>query len=339
GSTKKQASYKGRDIMDYQRSGTATKDLNRIFGFLNPNLQGKSKQLRALKERPISTSIKTLTTGMSLSYLAKWATDNFSSDIQRERIADAPEWLKQTYWLIPGADDEKVIRIPKPYEVSVLASTPTEYMLNRADEANSDFEASLGEWLKQAIFIDPSLNIATPAWEAYTGHDTFTGQDIIPTSDQGLPATEQGDVHTSSIAKGATNLLSKAGLDVSPWTIDHLVGGYAPISGENASDVIDRLLEVSGQRENVKPKGSTGVENLNPFVMDVSQRYSPLIGDAHESTDKLQSMKRQTQESGEAFPYHNAYAANRGISSRDSELAKIIRQIDNDPNLSREEKS
>src|SRR5699024_2438972 len=59
----------------------------------------------------------------------------------------------------------------------------------------------------------------------------------------------------------------------------------------------------------------------------------------HESTDKLQSMKRQTQESGEAFPYHNAYAANRGISSRDSELAKIIRQIDNDPNLSREEKS
>src|SRR5699024_3324442 len=182
GSTKKQASYKGRDIMDYQRSGTATRDLDRIFGFLNPNLQGKSKQLRALKERPISTSIKTLTTGMSLSYLAKWATDNFSSDIQRERIADAPEWLKQTYWLIPGADDEKVIRIPKPYEVSVLASTPTAYMLNRADEANSDFEASLGEWLKQAIFIDPSLNIATPAWEAYTGHDTFTGQDIIPTS-------------------------------------------------------------------------------------------------------------------------------------------------------------
>lgn len=334
------AAFKGRDIMDFSRSGENVRSLNRYAAFINANIQGKSKQFRSLTTpgKRLSTGMKTMAVGAIPSIAAKMLYDN-ATENQQAVINEAPEWLRQTYWLFPHPDNDKVIRIPKPYEVALLSSTPLEFLMNNEDKIGTDGSDMLKEWFNQGLWVDPSLNPLTPIMEAKTGVDTFGGRDIVPQREQGLPANEQKDVYTASTAKGMAKLVNLIpGLDPSPRVIEHLMEGFSPVTGENVNDLIDRIGELTGLEKNVKPKGSSGVEHLNPFTLDISQRSSNLIGNAHESTSELQALKKKMQNEGKEFPYHNAYGANRKISNQDSDFAKTIRMIDNDPNLSRDQK-
>lgn len=341
------AAYEGRDIMDFARAGERVRNINKYVAFVNANIQGKSKQFRALTQpgKRLSTGLKTMAVGAGMSIVAKQAVDAWATDEQKRVINEAPEWLRQTYWLIPHWDNNKILRIPKPYEVAMIASTPVEFILNNEDKVGTDLSDMLKEWFNQVLWIDPSLNPATPIYETISNRDTFTGQAIVPNREKDLPASEQYDVHTASTAKGAANLLNLIpGLEVSPRQVEHLTEGYFPISGENVNDVIDLILEKTGVRDVEKPAGVTSIEHINPLnplsilEMDISQRTSPLVSNAYDTVGELQGLKRQTQEAGQPFPYHDAYSAVRRIADQDSEITATLRMIDNDPNLTREEK-
>lgn len=334
------AAYQGRDIMDFARSGESIRTINRLAAFVNANIQGKSKQFRALfskenKGNRINAFLRTASVGAIPSAVAYMAYESYASDKQKQLINEAPEWLRQTNWLIPDpSDSERIITLPKPYEVATIISTPLEFLLYNQDKVGSSFADGLREWFNQAVVVDPSLTALTPVFELGFNKDAFTGQEIVPRSEQELPAREQYDVNTGSVARFLGELSG-----ISPRQIDHAVRGFFPMTGEHLSDLVDRGLEATGIRENQKPTGTDSLSNLNFLTMRDENRHSPLIGNIYDTQREVQAMKKQTQDSGEYFPYHNAYAAMNQYVQNDKELAQLLRSIDNDPNLTGDEKA
>ena len=58
GLTPEESAYQARDLMDFNRMGNSVQAANRVFTFLNANLQGKDKLMRSMKEHPIRTSAR-----------------------------------------------------------------------------------------------------------------------------------------------------------------------------------------------------------------------------------------------------------------------------------------
>lgn len=331
------AAYDARNLTDFARSGTWTRKVNRYAAFLNATIQGRAAQYQAFKNKPVTTSIKTAVAGALPSYLAYHAYENMASDKQKAIINESPEWQRQTYWLLPHENGEDVIRVPKPYEVAVLASTPLETYLYRDDKVGTDIKDMMKEWANQAILLSFDLNPLMPVAEQILGRDAFTGQDIVPTREQGLPAGEQRDVYSNPIATGISDL---AGGKISPRRIEHLLDGYFPMVGATTGDMAAGAMESLGMRENAAPQGSRDVPLLDDFrIRGDNYLANELVGDIHDSTTKVQNMKSNMQNDGELFPYGNAYQAMRKAMTNDSEFAQMIRSIDNDPNLTSEEKA
>lgn len=336
-----EAAYQARDIMDFTRSGESIRNINRYAAFINATIQGRSKQLRALKERPLETGLKTAIVGAIPSIIAYQALHSYASETQRRIINESPEWQRQTYWLFPSPfDDETVWRIPKPYEVAVLSSTPIEYFLHQADKVGTDGRDALIEWFNQAIFVDPSLNPLTPIYEQITGVDTFTKQPIVPMAEQGLPASEQYDVRTNPLARGVSNLAGNLGLEVSPRRAEHLIEGYMPMASETFGDIVGAAAEKAGVVQNPTPAGTRRIPLIDDLrIKGDNYLANTLVGQAYDTQREVQSMRGQSMDSGRLFPYNNAYRALNQIVDRDREFAAKIRSIDNDPNLSAEEKA
>lgn len=331
-----QAAFDARDIMDFSRSGESVRTINRYAAFINATIQGRSKQFREMK-RP-EVWLKTAIAGALPSIGAYMAYNTYASEEQRRIINESPEWQRQTYWLIPDWNNENnVWRIPKPYEVAMLSSTPIEFMLYNDDKVGTEPKDALVEWFNQAIFVDPSLNPLTPAYELATGVDTFTGQPIVPTAEQGLPAGEQYDVRTNPIARGISSL---TGGNVSPRNIEHALEGYLPMLSATAGDLVGGAMDKAGLSQNPAPTGTRRVPFLDDFrIRGENYQANTLIGEAHTAQEEVQNLRGQTMDDGQLFPYNNAYRAMNQVTQRDSELASQIRRIDNDPNLSADEKA
>ncbi|MGV2527052.1 UNVERIFIED_CONTAM: 4'-phosphopantetheinyl transferase, partial [Bacillus thuringiensis] len=122
GLTPEESAYQARDLMDFNRMGNSMQSANRIFTFLNANVQGKDKLIRAMKEHPVRTSARIAGSTLPPSALAIASYAN-ANDKQKEMMDNMPQQEKDTYWsyAIPGTD--KVGRIPKPFDISLLANT------------------------------------------------------------------------------------------------------------------------------------------------------------------------------------------------------------------------
>ncbi|MEI4618699.1 4'-phosphopantetheinyl transferase, partial [Bacillus cereus] len=119
GLTPEESAYQARDLMDFNRMGNSVQSANRVFTFLNANLQGKDKLIRSMKEHPIRTSARIAGSTLPPSALALASYAN-ANEKQKEMMDNMTQQEKDTYWsyAIPGTD--KVGRIPKPFDISLL---------------------------------------------------------------------------------------------------------------------------------------------------------------------------------------------------------------------------
>src|SRR3546814_15382626 len=101
--------------MDFTAGGkyASVRLLTQVVPFLNARLQGMYKLGRAVKEDPRRFSAVTGVVAMAsvLFYLA--GRDD-------EEYKGLPDWVRNTYWVVrmPGLD--KLVYIPKPFEVGAL---------------------------------------------------------------------------------------------------------------------------------------------------------------------------------------------------------------------------
>ena len=140
GATPQEAAYRARDLMDFARSGNSVKEVNKVVAFLNANIQGKSKLIRAIKENPAKVSTKLFATMALPSIGAYAATYYLAGDKQKATIKDAPDWLRDSFWLVPVPFTDTVARIPKPFEGAAVANTLERFLSYVQDNDKDAFD-------------------------------------------------------------------------------------------------------------------------------------------------------------------------------------------------------
>lgn len=347
GLSPEESAFNARDTMDFMKSGSSVQKINKYVAFINANIRGKDKMVRSLAEKPLPTLAKASAVGMIPSGLAFLAYKNLATDDQKQMIDEAPPWLRDTFWLFPHPNRTDIIRIPKPFDVAALFSSPLEYGIRYLEGQDTDIESEVKDWFIANMYINPSLNPVTPFIEAGFNQDSFTKGAIVPAREEDLPKGEQKDVYTSSVAEGIAGAFGKVPIlddtkAASPRVVDHILKGVFPGAGEAALDMTDALLENMGVRENQKPTGM-GKGIADPLAKAATQFKIKEEGNsaftvANKMYDMQAQLKVRKKKEGDAFLFPNVYKEiNRSVKEK-HEYDSMIREIDNDKDLSPKQK-
>jgi hypothetical protein len=338
-----ESAFQARDTMDFARAGSAVQPANRIVAFLNSNIQGKSKLIRAIKEHPVKVTAK-IATGIALpSVGAFFWNEQMANEEQAKTIKDSPAWLRDSFWLvaIPGTD--QVARIPKPFDLAVFGNVTErflEYAVEKDPTALDNFAQELFD--SQAFPVMPTGLL--PIIEGMANYSFFRQTSIIPGREKDIPMAEQYDVNTSETAKvlaaGARAITGEQGPFKnfgSPRVMDSTIRNATGGLGGYALDAIDWLVrDVTGiVPKNAQPaKNTSQLPVAKAFLVNENQ-----TGKAMDFvyTERTRLTTARNSSIGE-FKEEGKYQYIETVADAIGKISKQIREIQNDPTLTAEQK-
>lgn len=237
--------------------------------FLNAGLQGIYVTARNLAS-PESRA-NTIVKGLLTTTIPAMGLYVLNQDY--EVIADAPDSDKDLNFLIPvdaegnpypePEDAVSYIKIPKSYDVGVLAGSTLERILDNRDVRNIVNSATgeeslsiensdtLGETLAHMyrlvtdiMLLDPTPQIAVPAM-ALMQNETWTGAPIVGPDLEGLPSSKQFDETTPYWARSVGEVTG-----LSPKQIEFAAEAYTGTWGAFLSDMVDRAVRSYDEGDN-----------------------------------------------------------------------------------------
>ncbi len=251
GASPQEAAFRSRDIMDFGRSGSAIRQTNKVIAFLNANIQGKSKLIRAAKADPIGVSTRAFVAVTLPTVGAFLMTKYLANDTQKQTIAESPNWLKDSFWLIPIPGTDVVARIPKPFDLAPIFSNLPERALEFA--YNKDKEAFDGFARRSlaSYAIPVQITGLLPFVEGMANYSFFREGPIIPEREQGLLKKDQYDpVRTTETGKLLAGLADKITGGQGPFKnfgspriMDNTIQGLTAGLGSYATSAIDSILQ------------------------------------------------------------------------------------------------
>lgn len=371
----KKAGYSGKEAaflsrqstVDFARAGATVKGLNSVMAFLNARVQGMSRIVETAKADPVDFFDKAFR-GVALpSFLfALVNNDYIRSNPNPEdphydiamTLKQAPDWMKQAYWLIPVPSIDSVIRIPKPYELAMGFAAPAESFVDYLYKVGSADEMSFLEQMEENGFFSgvydtmlPNVvpTVMLPPIEVLSNYSFFTGTNIIPTYLEKTVPALQSKPGNSTTAKFISNTLFKIDPTISsnpvtrftsPIGIDHMVRGWSGTLGQSLVSTLDTIIETSGLYD-VPVEPAKSIEDL-PFFKTFMVKYPSVnandITKFNEERTKLQnrynaimlgmkSADPHAQEIAQILASSTAYGNFMSLSKAMSQLSKAAQMI------------
>lgn len=324
----REAALESRDItLDFSRRGTHTKKANQVIAFFNATIQGADKMARAFKEDPRGMTVKTMLY-ITLPSVMLWYMNK-----DDERYQELPQWEKDTFWIIPGK--ENMYRIPKPFEAGVLFGTSFERMLQYMDDAKNNRKSVGFKGFGDRVFdsLAPSFmpTAMIPIVEATTNYSLFRQRNIIPQSQENLPARLQYGANTSEVAKFVGDKIN-----VSPYVVDNTIRGYG---GGLAGLGLNAVDAVSGAKENNASKKWYEAPGLRGFTAAPYQSSNSVqrIYDDYKEQEKLHNEFKLTGQRPEGYDAKE-FAKLKNASNSLKNLNKASKAIINNERMSGEQK-
>lgn len=355
GASPQEAAYRARDLMDFARAGSSVRPANKIVAFLNANIQGKSKLIRAIKERPTATMLK-MTTSMTLPTVGFYAfNEKMANEKQRQTIDEAPDWLKNTFWLMAIPNTNLVARIPKPFDMSIFANG-TERFLDYVKKNDKEaFDGFITQSIKDQS-IPTMITGLVPLIEVMANYSFFRQSPIVPMRESYIKKEDQYDNTTSEIAK----LLSKGVRGISedsafgsPRAMDYLLKTSTAGLGTTALDASDWLASSLGiaDRPVKAEKGITNAPGLKGFLVSDTMSGKS-VGEVYDLADKLQkekgSLKLNLQakygdnynadDLKRAFKQQEQLTYLNQVTDEMSDISKELRKVNNSTSMTPQEK-
>lgn len=346
GTSKEEAAYRARDIMDFGRAGVSVREANKVVAFLNANIQGKSKLWRAFQANPGKVFGKAVAAVTFPTIGAIVAQETMSNQRQKEILDDAPQWLKDTFYLVPVPGTDQIARIPKPFDLAY----PFSNTLERAfDFAKKNDKEAFDGFIKQsfsAMAVPTMLTGIAPIVEGMANYSFFRQGPIIPKREENVDFPDQHDVNTSETAKllgkGFNKLNNGDGPFKnfgSPRVVDNTIQGFAGGLGTYSTSIIDMFIDgVSSSDEPVKP-----AKNIDQ--KPVTKAFLVNQSGSGESLDKLYSLKEKlTKARGSAkqnekpFADEAKYKYVNAVTKDIGEINKTVRAVENSRELSAQQK-
>lgn len=326
--TAREAALESRDItLDFSRRGSHTKKANQVIAFFNATIQGADKMARAFKEDPRGMTVKTMLY-ITLPSVLLWYMNK-----DDERYQELPEWEKDTFWIIPGK--ENMYRVPKPFEAGVLFGTSFERMLQYFDDAKNNRKGvgfkGFGDRVIDSLAPSFMPTAMIPVVEAMTNYSLFRQRNIIPQSQENLPAHLQYGANTSEVAKFVGDKIN-----VSPYIVDNTIRGYG---GGLAGLGLSGIDAATGAKENNASKKWYEAPGLRGFTAAPYQSSNSVqrVYDDYKEQEKLHNEFKLTGQRPEGYDAKE-FAKLKNASDSLKGLNKASKAIINNERMSGEQK-
>ena len=326
--TAREAALESRDItLDFSRRGSHTKKANQVIAFFNATIQGADKMARAFKEDPRGMTVKTMLY-ITLPSVLLWYMNK-----DDERYQELPQWEKDTFWIIPGK--ENMYRVPKPFEAGVLFGTSFERMLQYFDDAKNNRKGvgfkGFGDRVIDSLAPSFMPTAMIPVVEAMTNYSLFRQRNIIPQSQENLPARLQYGSNTSEVAKFVGDKIN-----VSPYIVDNTIRGYG---GGLAGLGLSAIDAASGAKENNASKKWYEAPGLRGFTAAPYQSSNSVqrVYDDYKEQEKLHNAFKLTGQRPDGYDAKE-FAKLKNASDSLKGLNKASKAIINNERMSGEQK-
>ncbi|MEH7254346.1 LPD38 domain-containing protein [Neobacillus niacini] len=346
GVSPQEAAYRARDIMDFARAGVSIREANKVVAFLNANIQGKSKLFRAFKEHPVKFLGKATAAVTIPTIGAIVAQNTYSNEKQRQIIDDAPQWLKDTFWLVPIPGTDQIARFPKPFDLAF----PFANTLERAfDYVYKNDKDAFDNFIKQgfsAASVPVMLTGLAPLVEGMANYSFFRQGPIIPQRENNLNYPDQYDVNTSEVAKFTGKQINKVTGETgafknfgSPRIIDNTIQGFTGGLGTYATSAIDLFLDSTGiPKGPERPKKNIDQQPLTRAFLVNQSSGGESMEKIYAKKTQLTKAKGSAKQNDEPFKDEDIYKFLNDVTKELSEMNGAIRSIENSPDLSPKEK-
>lgn len=326
--TAREAALESRDItLDFSRRGSHTKKANQVIAFFNATIQGADKMARAFKEDPRGMTVKTMLY-ITLPSVLLWYMNK-----DDERYQELPQWEKDTFWIIPGK--ENMYRVPKPFEAGVLFGTSFERMLQYFDDAKNNRKSvgfkGFGDRVVDSLAPSFMPTAMIPVVEAMMNYSLFRQRNIIPQSQENLPAHLQYGANTSEVAKFVGDKIN-----VSPYIVDNTIRGYG---GGLAGLGLSGIDVATGAKENNASKKWYEAPGLRGFTAAPYQSSNSVqrVYDDYKEQEKLHNEFKLTGQRPDGYDAKE-FAKLKNASDSLKGLNKASKAIINNERMSGEQK-
>lgn len=326
--TAREAALESRDItLDFSRRGSHTKKANQVIAFFNATIQGADKMARAFKEDPRGMTVKTMLY-ITLPSVLLWYMNK-----DDERYQELPQWEKDTFWIIPGK--ENMYRVPKPFEAGVLFGTSFERMLQYFDDAKNNRKGvgfkGFGDRVIDSLAPSFMPTAMIPVVEAMTNYSLFRQRNIIPQSQENLPARLQYGSNTSEVAKFVGDKIN-----VSPYIVDNTIRGYG---GGLAGLGLSGIDAATGAKENNASKKWYEAPGLRGFTAAPYQSSNSVqrVYDDYKEQEKLHNEFKLTGQRPDGYDAKE-FAKLKNASDSLKGLNKASKAIINNERMGGEQK-
>ncbi len=232
------AAARARELMDFAVGGNLTKALNQYVPFTNAAVQGLRAGSRAAVRNPGAFALKTVAYTVLPEILTYMLNAAQGKKVEDEYNQMAP-YLRDFFWNIKIGDD-RWLRIPKPYELGMLASAAGR-AIGMSRGYDNPWEGFGADLVKALAPVDPDAAVAggplKPLAEVRTGYDFFRDDHYIPSWDEDVDVALRD---TSRASRFGQFIQQMSGNRWDARDVDHLVrgwgGGLADI-GLKASDL------------------------------------------------------------------------------------------------------
>lgn len=246
------AAYAAREItLDFARIGSKTKAVNMLISFWNANVQGTDKMIRAFKEKPYRTTLKTIM-GITLPSILLYMANR-----DDDRWKEIPQWQKDMFWIV--MTDKHIYRIPKPFELGIIFGSLPERILEYIDTHNPDVFTKLFNAVRDGATPGFVPTAILPIWENISNYSMFLNRNLVSDSMENLPQEAQYNEYTSEFSKMVGQWMK-----YSPIKIDNLIKGYFAGLGNYVVKGIDEIIIGTGVKNPVS-KPAMKFEDLPVF--------------------------------------------------------------------------
>ena len=326
----KKAAVETRDNpIDYRRMGASIEGANKLSAFFNARIQGLNQTVKAFKDRPIQTSIKTFLY-VSLPSIILWFQNHDDPDYQ-----DLPQWRKDLFWHIKV--NGTYYPVPKPFELGLIFGTGAERFLDYyIDDDPKAFEKMKNQFtqttLKQLLPVPTAM---TPFIETTFNKSWFYDKPVIPAFLEGIPSEYQYTSYTSETAKkvaAAMGYIIKDDFSKlrSPLVLENAWRGVTGSIGQYITFALDEIQYATGlaERQANRKKMLGEYPILKAFFIKYPDRNAAPITEVKELYEPVKARLKAKTVLEERNMLDDILSGKVGLQNeKDIELIKAIKAI------------
>jgi hypothetical protein len=339
-----EAAYTARDLMDFNRAGSAIRQANRAVAFLNASLQGTDKMARAFMENKASFLTRAFTTLVLPSTMLYYWNRSLPDDM-RAKYDNIPQWQKDSFFIIGIPGINEFVRIPKPFEAGMLFATSTDRMLDWLQGNDPEAWNGYGRATLESMTPPVLFTALSPLLEAMTNHSFFRNAPVVPQGEQRLEKKDQYGIYTSELAKEIGAFMDSIGLGntnaASPRIIDNTLKGYTAGLGQYGVDLIDQGIEaVRGKNPVAQPSKKWTEDPLFRSFFVSTAGGGQVRDEFYKKWNKLDAAKASADFNEKQLPANELkdYARMKPYKSAIDKMMRQYKEIQRSKRLSAEQK-